>query len=84
MTVARLAFSLDAKLAREIRKSAGREPLSAWLADAAERKLRSEGLLRVVSDFERESGSFTEEELRAADERLRYPKRRSRGRAKAK
>jgi hypothetical protein len=71
MTVARIAVSLDAELAKAVRRAAGKEPISAWVADALERKLRSEGLLRVVAEFERENGPFTEAELRAAEETLR-------------
>jgi hypothetical protein len=70
MTVARLAVSLDAALARAIRLAAGKEPISAWLADAAERKLRAEGLLRVVAEFEAENGPFTAAERRASERRL--------------
>src|SRR5690349_6604709 len=50
MTVARLAISIDAGLARAVRRAAGKGTTSAWLADAAERKLRAEGLLRAVAD----------------------------------
>ena len=70
MTVARLAVSLDAGLARAIRRAAGKEPISAWLADAAERKLRAEGLLRVVAEFEEQNGGFTEAEVLASEHRL--------------
>jgi hypothetical protein len=66
MTVARLAISLDARLAREIRRAAGKEPTSAWLADAARRKLRAEGLLRAVDEWERKHGELTDRELGAA------------------
>ena len=63
MTVARFAISLESQLARRVRKAAGRQPLSAWLADAADRKLRAEGLLRVVEDWENEHGALTEADL---------------------
>ena len=77
MTVARIAVSLDAELAKAVRRAAGKEPISAWVADALERKLRSQGLREVVADFERHEGAFTEAELRAAAETLRRsPKRR--------
>lgn len=66
MTVARIAISLDADLARAVKKAAGKEPTSTWLADAARRKLRAEGLLRVVEEWEAEHGDFTEAELAAA------------------
>ena len=44
MTVARLAVSFDKGLARAVRKAAGKEPTSSWLADAARGKLRAEGI----------------------------------------
>ena len=44
MTVARFAISFDQALAKQVRKAAGKEPTSSWLADAARRKLRAEGL----------------------------------------
>ena len=75
MTVARLAVSFDEELARAVRKAAGKEPTSSWLADAARRKLRAEGLLRVVREWESEHGPFTDAELRAAA-RKRRPRRR--------
>lgn len=75
MTVARLAVSFDAKLARAVRKAAGKETTSAWLADAARRKLQSEGLLTTVSEWEREHGAITQEERRKAEREIR-PRRR--------
>jgi hypothetical protein len=70
MTVARFAISFDQSLARAVRRAAGKEPTSAWLADAARRKLRAEGLLRTVRDWEREHGELGEEELRAVERKL--------------
>jgi hypothetical protein len=70
MTVARLAVSFDAKLARAVRKAAGRQTTSAWLADAARRKLQSEGLLAVVHEWEGEHGAITEGERRAAQREM--------------
>jgi hypothetical protein len=77
MSVARLAVSFDKKLAREVRKAAGTEPTSAWLADAARRKLRSKGLLSVIGDWEAEHGVLTPNELQAIERkvRLRRPPR---------
>ena len=70
-----MAISLDSALARQVRRAAGKEPVSSWLADAARRKLRSEGLLDVVREWEGVHGEITEEELRAA-QRKQQPKRR--------
>jgi hypothetical protein len=71
MTVSRLAISFDKDLARAVRRAAGKESISAWLADAARRKLRSEGLLRTVESWEVEHGALTEEELRSAGRSMR-------------
>jgi hypothetical protein len=60
MTVARFAISFDQALAKQVRKAAGKEPTSAWLADAARRKLRAEGLMAVVSEWEEEFGALEE------------------------
>jgi hypothetical protein len=65
MTVARLAVSFDKKLASAVRRAAGNQPTSVWLADAARRKLRAEGLLGVVRDWEKEHGELSEVELKA-------------------
>jgi hypothetical protein len=75
MTVARFAVSLDADLARAMRKAAKDEPISAWLADAARRKLRAEGLVRVVEEWEAEHGELSRAELKAATKR-RPPRKR--------
>lgn len=81
MTVARLAISLDRELARQIRRSAAGEPTSVWLADAARRKLRAEGLMEVVRAFEAEHGEIPDEEIRAVElQQLAALKRRKRRR----
>jgi len=67
MTVARLAISLDRELARQIRRSAAGEPTSVWLADAARQKLRSEGLMAVVREWEAQHGEITEDEMRTVE-----------------
>jgi hypothetical protein len=71
MTVSRFAISMDPKLARAVRRAAGNESTSSWLADAAIRKLRARGLLQAVRDWEREHGEITGRELRAAARRQR-------------
>jgi hypothetical protein len=48
-----------------------RESTSSWLADAARQKLRADGLLRAVEEWEREHGGLTAAELRAADRNQR-------------
>jgi len=69
MTVERFAISFDAALARAVRKSAAREPTSAWLADAARRKLRAEGLRSVVTEWETRHGELSPAELERAERR---------------
>jgi hypothetical protein len=71
MTVRRLAISLDADLARAARKAAGRQPMSTWLADAARRRLRAEGLLDVVRGWEGEHGVLNDGELKAVARKQR-------------
>ena len=71
MTVARFAISFDPELARAVRKAAGAQPTSAWLADAARRKLRAEGLLRAVEEWEAEHGALTDRELKDAARKRR-------------
>ena len=75
MTVARLAVSFDADLARRVRRSAGKQPISAWLADAAQRKLRAEGLLETVRRWEAEHGEITEAELAAVQRKVERARR---------
>lgn len=76
MTVARFAVSFDAGLAKEVRRASGDEPVSAWLADAARRKLRAEGLLRIVRQSESEHGELSEDEIKATARRQRRRSRR--------
>ena len=75
MTVARLAVSLDPALARAVRKAAGKQPTSVWIADAARRKLRAEGLLGVVAEWEAEHGAITRGELQKASRSRRRGRR---------
>jgi hypothetical protein len=66
MTTARLAVSLDAELADQIRDAARGTTVSGWLADAAERKLRAEGLREAVVGWQDDHGALTEAERRRA------------------
>ena len=70
MTTSRLAISLDAELAEQIRDAADGGTVSGWLADAAERKLQAQGLRDVVADWEAEHGAFTVAERRLARREL--------------
>ena len=75
MAAVRIAVSVDPKLARVVRKAAGKQSTSAWLADAAERKLHSEGLVVVVRAWETEHGAITDDERLAATCELSRPRR---------
>ena len=75
MTVARFAISFDQELARAVRRSAGKQPTSAWLADAARRKLRAEGLLHVVRNWEEEHGELLDRELEDVQKKRQSQKR---------
>ncbi len=76
MTVTRLAISFDRELARAVRRAARGQATSAWLADAARRKLRAQGLLQVVREWEAEHGEITQAELDAEAKRQRRRRRR--------
>ena len=76
MSNARIVVSLDKTLVRAIRKAAGKEPASAWIADAAKRKLRSQGLLEVIGEWESKHGKLSPTELKDAA-RLQRNRRRA-------
>ena len=71
MTVARFAISMDEKLARRVRKAAGATPMSSWLSDAAERKLRAEGMLRAIATWEARHGELFPFEIEQAARKRR-------------
>ena len=73
MTTARLAISVDAKLADQIRDAAAGGTVSGWLADAAERKLRAQGLREVVAAWEADQGALSAAERRRARRELGLP-----------
>ncbi len=72
MAVERVTVSLEAELAEAVREAAEADAqnLSAWLADAARRRLASRGLRDVLAVWEAEHGPFSEDELAAARARL--------------
>ena len=73
MAVERVTVSLEAELAAAVRDAADADAqnLSAWLADAARRRLATRGLRDVIAEWEAEHGTFDEAELDAARARLR-------------
>ena len=68
MSVERLTISIESELAVAVREAAeaDEQNVSAWLADAARRRLATRGLRDVVAAWEREHGAFSDEELAAA------------------
>ncbi len=72
MAVERVTVSLEAELAEAVREAAEADAqnLSAWLADAARRRLVSRGLRDVLAEWEAEHGPFSEDELATARARI--------------
>lgn len=72
MTVERVTVSLESELAEAVREAADADAqnVSAWIADAARRRLATRGLRDVIAAWESEHGSITDEELAAARARL--------------
>lgn len=72
MSVERLTVSLDPELAAAVREAAHEDALnmSAWLADAARRRLATRGLAEVIAEWENLHGAFTQAELDAARQQL--------------
>ena len=75
MAIERVTVSLPAELrqaAQELAKGQG-VPFSTLVSSALERHLRGLLLDRWLQDYQDELGAFTEEELRAAAERMGLP-----------
>lgn len=72
MTAQRLTISLDPNLAAAVQSAAASagESVSAWIAHGATRRLRQDGLLDVIADWEQEHGAITARELEAARKRI--------------
>lgn len=72
VAVERLTVSLEADLAAAVREAAEADAqnTSAWLADAARRRLATRGLRDVLDDWEATHGAFTDDELTEARTRL--------------
>ena len=69
-----MSISFAPELGDAVREAARREgiSLSAWVADAAERKLRAVSLKAFLDDWEAEHGAFTEEEIAESERRLGF------------
>ena len=72
MAVERVTISLERELAEAVRQAAedDAQNLSAWLADAARRRMATRALRNVIADWELEYGTFSSEELADARRRL--------------
>jgi hypothetical protein len=72
LKVDKVSVSFPPDLGDAIREAAKRRGrgLSAWLAEAAQSKLRSEALGDLLDDWEREHGPFTAEDLATARRQL--------------
>lgn len=72
MSVERLTVSLESELAADVREAAAADAqnTSAWLADAARRRLATRGLRDVIAEWEATHGAFTDRELADARARL--------------
>jgi predicted transcriptional regulator len=63
----KITISLDDDLNQRVREAAGKRGVSAWLAEAAEARLRGEALHEVASEIADETGGpFTEQEKEEA------------------
>ncbi len=84
MAVKRFSVSFDDDLATEAQASAAAfgEPFSAWLAEAAARRLRQDALLAAVADFESEHGPLSARER--ADSRRRLGVRPTKAKSRRK
>lgn len=65
MSAERLAISLDPGLSARIRElaEASGSSISAWMADAAERKLKATAARAALADYEAEFGVISDEEV---------------------
>jgi hypothetical protein len=64
--MAKISVSLDDELLQAIRADAPAGNVSAWLSDAARRKLRVQALHAYAEEVEATSGPLTEQELEQA------------------
>ena len=75
MKAHKLSVSFDPELGDAVRSAAERDGkrLSAWLAEAAAAKLRSEALADFLATWEAEHGPLTADDLAHAAAELRLP-----------
>jgi predicted component of type VI protein secretion system len=86
MGVEKMSVSFELTLGDAVKKAAAKRSLSvsAWLAQAAQDRLRNEALGEALEAWERKFGKLTAEELAAAERvgRAAEPRRGTRRRAK--
>ena len=72
MKVDKMSISLAPDVGEAVRDAAKREgvSLSAWLSDAAARKLRANAFREFIDEWEAEHGAITEEEMTRARREL--------------
>lgn len=75
MAVEKLSVSFPEDLAGAVRQGAREagQGVSTWLAQAASARLRADALQAFVTEYEREHGAFTAEELEQASRELGLP-----------
>lgn len=76
-----MSVSFDLELGAEIRQAAAREKksVSAWLAEAANNRLRNDALADALNMWEDEFGPITEEELAEAEKLFARARKLARG-----
>lgn len=74
MKVDKVSVSFPGDLGDAIRAAAdgSGQTLSAWLAEAAQAKLRSAALRAALEDYQAEHGAFTAEELARAEHEMGF------------
>lgn len=74
MKVDKLSISFDPELGDAVRSAAAQagKPVSAWLAEAAASKLRSEALAAYLAEWESEHGELTPAEIAQAERELGF------------
>jgi hypothetical protein len=73
--VERFSVSFEEDLAERVRAQAEQDAasVSSWMAEACERRLRSDGLRQVIAEWEAEHGEIDDERIESARRRLGIP-----------
>jgi predicted transcriptional regulator len=75
VTVHKLSISLRPDLGAQVRSAASRagQPVSSWVAEAVEARLRAQALDEFLEEWQAEHGRITDEELVRARHELGVP-----------